>query len=105
MTRLEHVPTQDPWAALEALCGVDLTGAVPCQFPGVECTQAAVWVNVLEHCRPPLPCVRTNVCAQHRLKVEMAEARMEAANARPGTPLVCTHHLRDVPIRSRWEPL
>lgn len=99
--RINHPPTQDPWRELEALCGVDLTGAVPCQFPEGECTQAAVWVCVQEHARPPHPCRRTNLCAQHRLKVEMAEAREQQL----GSQLICTPHHRDVPTRSRWEQL
>lgn len=99
--QLDHPPTQNPWAELEHLCGIDLTGAVPCQYPGVECTVAAVWVCVQEHNRPPVPCVRTNLCAQHRLKVEMAEARELALGSR----LICTVHHRDVLTRTRWEQL
>lgn len=96
-----QLPQQNPWAELEHLCGVDLTGAVPCQWPDTACTHPAVWTCIQEHKRPPVRCNRVNLCVQHRLAVEMAEAREQQAGSR----LICTIHHRDVLTRSRWEAL
>lgn len=82
---------------------VDMNATVRCQWQLTRCETPARWVMVQLHLRPPLPCIRTNLCTEHQQRVKAAEDKLAADHTHG--PVVCTLHVRPVELRARWEPL
>lgn len=98
----------ETWEGLEFLAGLDLTAEVPCQWPLDDgCEQPARHVMVQQHTRPPIPCLRVNLCDDHKAATIASEAEWlrQGAARSDARAVICTPHTRQVETLARWERL